>query len=170
LLQQLSLTQADTGIIREQAELPLLRDLAGTAKGRFPAYRASAMNWHTDDVSGNVLEIISGQIKSITAASTLYSRYTYLEDAHEQLDEHYFMDRVAEHCKLSGFTPHKLLCGRQHTVGTEQGPRRTRSVLLAEVPPAASIQLQNNGLGNGRTFGCGVLFPHKDTAAVHESV
>jgi len=48
LLRRLGLTQSDSGIIRDKGELSLLQDLAGTARGRFPAYRASAMNWHTD--------------------------------------------------------------------------------------------------------------------------
>jgi len=48
LLNRLSLTDADQGVIRERGELSLLRDLSGSPKGRFPAYRASAMNWHTD--------------------------------------------------------------------------------------------------------------------------
>jgi len=48
LLLSLGLTNADQGIIRDQGELSLLQDLEGSPRGRFPAYRASAMNWHTD--------------------------------------------------------------------------------------------------------------------------
>ena len=29
--------------------------------------------------------------------------------------------------------------------------------------------LQENGLGDGRTMGCGLFIPHKDTGAVNES-
>jgi len=39
------LSKADDGIIRDRGELSLLQDLTGTARGRFPAYRATAMNW-----------------------------------------------------------------------------------------------------------------------------
>jgi len=41
-------------------------------------------------------------------------------------------------------------------------------VLLADVPVIESLTLQDYGLGDGRTMGCGLLIPHKDTGAVHE--
>jgi len=48
LLQALSLSAGDKGVIRDKGELSLLQDLTGTPKGRFPPYQAKAMNWHTD--------------------------------------------------------------------------------------------------------------------------
>lgn len=48
LLQSMGLSDSDKGVIRDAAELSLLQDLAGTPQGRFPAYKSSAMNWHTD--------------------------------------------------------------------------------------------------------------------------
>lgn len=48
LLEALSLSGGDSGVIRESAELSLLQDLSGTPKGRFPPYQSSAMGWHTD--------------------------------------------------------------------------------------------------------------------------
>lgn len=48
MLQQLSLGDSDSGVIREAGALSLLQDLSGTPKGRFPPYQSKTMNWHTD--------------------------------------------------------------------------------------------------------------------------
>jgi len=123
----------------------------------------------TLDVSGCSLRIISGQSRAIFPAPTLLSRYTFFEDIEHAEDEAVFVDRIIDQCQLNAFTPTKILCGRNHTINTDTGPRSTCSVLLADVPAVASTRLQDNGLGDGRTFGCGLLIPHKDTGAVHDS-
>ncbi len=48
LLGALNLRTSDSGVIRDSGDLSLLRDLTGSPKGRFPPYRSSSMNWHTD--------------------------------------------------------------------------------------------------------------------------
>lgn len=48
LLRSLNLHTSDSGVIRDSGGLSLLRDLSGTAKGRFPPYQSGDMNWHTD--------------------------------------------------------------------------------------------------------------------------
>jgi len=121
----------------------------------------------TLDVNGFPLHIISGQARPISPATTLLSRYTFFEDITDRFDEAVFIQRVIDYCSLSEFTPTKILCGREHTINSNAGPRLTRSVLLADIPASASTRLQDNGLGHGRAFGCGMLIPHKDTGAVH---
>jgi len=123
----------------------------------------------TLDIDGFPMQIISGQIKPIIAATTLLSHHTCFDDTDEKMEEGHFIDRVIEHCRLDGFSPTKIMCGKEHRVNTSNGLRLTRSVLLADVPAAPSLKLQDNGLGLGRKLGFGLLIPHKDTAAVHES-
>jgi len=58
LLQALSLSEGDKGVIRETGELSLLQDLTGTPKGRFPPYQPKAMNWHTDGYYNDAAETV----------------------------------------------------------------------------------------------------------------
>jgi hypothetical protein len=40
--------------------------------------------------------------------------------------------------------------------------------MVAELEPEQSIRLQQTGLGEGRTFGCGIFLPHKGIKAVKQ--
>ena len=122
----------------------------------------------TLDIAGSALHILSGQARPLLPAATLFSRYTYFEDLGENTSESAFIERTIAACKSHHFSPTKILCGKEHTINTTNGPRLTRSVLLADVPVIESLTLQDHGLGDGRTMGCGLLIPHKDTGAVHE--
>jgi len=122
----------------------------------------------TLDIANSPLHILSGISRVLQPASTLFSRYTYFEDLNTNDAESLFVERVVEQCKQHHFSPTKILCGKEHTINTTDGPRLTRSVLLADVPVIESLTLQDYGLGDGRTMGCGLLIPHKDTGAVHE--
>ncbi len=134
-------------------------------------------------VAGSTLNIISGSVSPLTPASTLLSRHVFFEtdsalskkpapaeaEIDEALvDEEKFIENVVQHCIELGFSPTKVMCGLTHNVATHAGLRRTRSVLLADVPTQASIALQDNGVGDGRLMGCGLFIPHKDTQAVHD--
>jgi len=121
------------------------------------------------DVDGFPLHILSGQTRALQPAPTLLSRYTIYHGPEAPSDEAGFVEQVAKQCSTLGFTSTKVLCGREQQVKTRDGDLLTRSVLLADVPPAHSLALQDHGLGDGRTFGCGLLIPHKDTNAVNQT-
>jgi len=122
----------------------------------------------TLNIAGSPLHILSGTSRALQPAPALFSRYTYFEDLDANSEESLFEARIIDECKSLNFSPTKILCGKEHTINTSAGPRLTRSVLLADVPVVASLKLQDHGLGDGRTIGCGLLIPHKDTGAVHE--
>ncbi len=128
----------------------------------------STLTGATFDIAGSTLRILSGQSRALLPAATLFSRYTFFEDLDANTDESTFVERTIEACKNHRFSPTKILCGKEHTINTANGPRLTRSVLLADVPVIESLTLQDHGIGDGRTMGCGLLIPHKDTGAVHE--
>lgn len=130
----------------------------------------SQLSGVTLDISGSPLHIIGGQTKALLPSSTLFSRYTFFDDLDADSDEHAFEERIIRQCHESDFSPTKILCGKAHTIKTRQGPQLTRSVMLADIPASQSQLLQDNGLGHGRTMGCGILIPHKDTGAVNDSV
>jgi len=45
---QLALTQHDAGVVTDSGSLALLKDLSGSARGKFIPYTSKAMSWHTD--------------------------------------------------------------------------------------------------------------------------
>lgn len=128
----------------------------------------STLSGITLDIAGSPLHIVSGQTRALHPSATLFSRYTFFEDLDANVAESVFEERIIEQCKLHHFSPTKILCGKEHTINTADGPRLTRSVMLADIPAMESLTLQDFGLGDGRTMGCGLLIPHKDTGAVNE--
>jgi hypothetical protein len=62
-----------------------------------------------------------------------------------------------------------MLCGIGHTITTQDGAVETRSVMIADLDKAASLSLQETGIGPGRHFGCGIFLPHKGIRAVGET-
>ena len=125
-------------------------------------------------IEGQSLKIMGGRVNVLQPVATLFARYTvFLEDQRNRkdgssaADEQLLTRRVIDSCNQLGYTPSKLLCGRSNTLATTSEPVTVRSVLLADVPAEYSLQLQDAGLGDLRLMGCGILIPHKDTAAVN---
>lgn len=137
---------------------------------RVPISHASQLiadlNATTLNVAGHRMQILSGQQQAIIPTTTLFSRYTWYGDSPTDMNEAQFVTRVAEQCNEIGFSAKKILCGRSHHVACDNGYLLTRSVLLADIPVEHSTKLLDSGLGERRLMGCGLLIPHKDTAAV----
>lgn len=125
-----------------------------------------ALTGETLDVAGYPLQILNGTLSPLAAATTLFARYTWYRAVGSNDSESDFVDAVIHECGTLGFKPNKLLCGKAQTVASDLGDILTRSVLIADVSPPVSIVLQEHGLGDLRTIGCGLLIPHKDTNAV----
>jgi len=120
------------------------------------------------DVAGQNMRILTANVKELFAGTTLFARYTFFDESnHPEESENEFLARVINVCESSGFTPNKLMCGRTQTIQSADGPLLTRSVLLDDVPIQHSLRLQDTGIGDKRLLGCGIVIPHKDTAAVN---
>ncbi len=118
-------------------------------------------------VDGHKLRILSGSTRTIKPAATLFSRYTFFDHIRTPADqEEPFMEAVIEQCTQLGYQPTKLMCGKSYQIKTSQGQICARGVLLADVPHTYSQRLQENGMGDLRSMGCGLLIPHKDTGAI----
>jgi CRISPR-associated protein Cas6 len=55
----------------------------------------------------------------------------------------------------------KLICGRRRALAGGQQLIHGFSLVIHDLKPEASLQLQYAGLGEGRQFGCGLFVPHK---------
>ncbi len=114
------------------------------------------------------LNITSANVKALDASATLFTRGCCFGDIDgEELDETRFTKKVIDACENLGFTPNKILCGKSLSIQTADGPIHCRSVMIADIPMRISLALQDAGLGQWRKLGCGILLPHKDTAAVN---
>jgi len=119
-------------------------------------------------IQGEPLDILSGAIKTFDTNATLFCRSCSFFDVNEpERDESNTIDQVKASCEQMGFTPNKILCGKSQSIKTVDGSISARSVMIADVPMRYSLTLQDVGLGRWRVLGCGILIPHKDTAAIN---
>ena len=135
---------------------------------RLPRHRlddARELTGKTMDIAGHPLEIGKSEVFLLSNLSTLFSRYVVTS---EDLDETQFLEKAARELKSIGVSSRKLLGGITHSMDFPEEPVFTRSLMVAELEPEQSVRLQQAGLGEGRTIGCGIFLPHKGIKAVKE--
>jgi CRISPR-associated protein Cas6 len=112
------------------------------------------------------LTIREGKSRPLSTETTLFARYvvTDPEDTEAQ-----FLSWAAGELGRMGIGVRKALCGKPNALATPAGPVHTRSLLLAELSPEASVRLQQTGLGAHREMGCGIFIPHKGIDAVKKA-
>jgi CRISPR-associated protein Cas6 len=128
---------------------------------RVPAHRiddAAALSGAMLDVAGHALEVQTPSVRSLNPIDTLFARYVV---AATEQDEMLFVEYVAAELARIGVRVRKLLCGIPHVIATPNENIFTRSVMVAGLNPEESLKLQQQGLGPGRTIGCGLFIPHK---------
>ena len=133
---------------------------------RIPKHRlpeAQALSGETLDIEGHPLEIGKSDVFQLSSLPTLFSRYVITR---EELDETQFLEEVAEQLMALDIPCRKMLGGITHTLNFADGPVFTRSLMVADLEPEQSVRLQQVGLGEGRTRGCGLFLPHKGIEAV----
>lgn len=133
---------------------------------RLPRARVSQaleLAGRTLDVGGHRLEVQKASVRPLSAITTLIAHYVFSEAPREA-------DFLAwAHAELSalGVRPKKMLCGKERAIATPDGPRRTRSLLLADLKVEESVRVQSRGLGPYRRLGCGLFVPHKGIREVY---
>ena len=135
---------------------------------RLPRHRlddARELIGKTLDIEGHPLEIGKSEVFLLSSLSTQFARYIV---ADEDQDETEFLEEAARQLKSMRISSRKLLGGITHSLGFPGGAVFTRSLMVAELEPEQSVRLQQAGLGEGRTFGCGIFLPHKGIKAVKE--
>ncbi len=144
----------------EQAVLHLSRRARLTL--RIPAHRiddaTSSLSGATLDIAGHALQVQTPGVRSLSPADPLFARYVITA---EDQDEMRFVEYAADQLAGMGVRVRKLLCGISHVIATPTENIFTRSVMVAGLNPEESVTLQQQGLGPGRTIGCGLFIPHK---------
>jgi CRISPR-associated protein Cas6 len=119
---------------------------------------ARALSGQTLDIEGHPLEIGKSEVFMLSSLPTLFSRYVI---SNAELDEMQFLEDVARELKTMDIPGRKMLAGIMHTMNFPDGQVFTRSLMVADLEPGQSVRLQQIGLGEGRTIGCGLFLPHK---------
>jgi CRISPR-associated protein Cas6 len=126
---------------------------------------AQGLTGQSLDIEGHPLQVGKAEVALLSSLPTLFSRYV---QTREELDESEFLEEVAEQLKALDIPCRKLLGGIAHTMKFPDEMVFTRSLMVADLEPEQSVRLQQAGLGEGRTIGCGLFLPHKGISPVKE--
>ena len=119
------------------------------------------------DVGGCELTTGERQPRRLKPAGAVFARYVVDEEGG---DEERFLERVVSELRARSVAARKLLCGRSHRIGSDQGMHATRSLLVADLGRDESLMLQCRGIGPGRLLGCGLFVPHKDIEPIRRMI
>ena len=107
------------------------------------------------DVDGNVLAVGEGKERQLLAATTLHAHMV-----ESKLDEVAFLSHMKAQLQLMNISCN-LICDKHRKIN---GMKQTLSgfgLVLHDLKPLASLQIQRTGLGGSRHFGCGIFVPFK---------
>lgn len=128
---------------------------------RVPAHRvtdAQALAGVTLQVAGRALEVGESTVRPLSTASTLFARYVASEHVD---DEQRFLAEAAAQLEAMQVPSTRIMAGRRHALQSPHGTVAARSLMVAGLSPAQSVQLQQRGLGSGRAFCCGLFIAHR---------
>jgi CRISPR-associated protein Cas6 len=135
---------------------------------RVPRHRledARALTGRRLDIDGHPLEVGNSEVFLLSSLSTLFSRYVITG---AETDERAFLEEAARGLRAIDIDCRKMLGGISHTLQFPEGPVHTRSLMVADLEPEQSVRLQQIGLGEGRSIGCGLFLPHKGIKPVND--
>jgi len=113
-------------------------------------------------LAGHPLQIGNFKTRAFSPFSNIYAHFVDTGSASEEQFVQDVMQELDGHFKLRcGF-----ICGKPQTLDSASGTLHGYSLLLHDVPPHKSLQIQDEGMGRNRLLGCGIFIPHKSIAPV----
>lgn len=112
-------------------------------------------------IGADTLRLGTPTLRELLPHTTLYAHF--VDGA--TTDEAAFLQAVRHQLDDLGTAAH-CVCGRAGVVRGPEGPLQGYSLLLHGLRAAASLRVQQAGLGAHRLLGCGMFVPHKSAAAV----
>lgn len=109
------------------------------------------------------LTVTRCKIRPLLPHATLLARHVALPEVD---DETVFLSEVAQRLRRMGVIASKIMSGQRARIRVANERVPARGVLVAELTPTESLQLQTTGMGDKLTWGCGVFLPHKGIAPV----
>ncbi len=123
----------------------------------------AALEGQTFELGGSSFSLGQGKERLLSAEQTLFARHVV---ASADEDEDQFLRRIASELAQRGIKIRKALCGKALSLSSPAGSVLTRSLMLAELSKDDAIALQQQGIGDHQTMGCGIFLPHKGIEAV----
>lgn len=114
------------------------------------------------ELDGGVLAVGAGTLRPLFPARGVV--YSHLVSVGTD-DEIEFLSRCRALLAERGLKP-QLITGKASELRTAQGLARGFSLMLHGLGAADSLAVQEAGLGEHRTLGCGIFIPHKSVVAV----
>jgi CRISPR-associated protein Cas6 len=114
------------------------------------------------DIAGSTLHLGAAKTRPILPHPTIHAHLvTGISD--EVLFVKHINAQLVE-MKIKG----KLICGKRSTINNDQQSIHGYSLVVHDLNPEASLQLQFAGLGENRQFGCGIFVPYKVISGLSE--
>lgn len=131
---------------------------------RLPHHRledARALSGQKLDVAGNEMEVGKSTVRLLNTSTTQYARYVAVAEEGQGEDE--FIAELVKELRGAGLRFKKVLCGKEATFDTPEGPMITRSLMVADLPIEDAVRLQELGVGphEHKKMGCGLFIAHK---------
>lgn len=131
---------------------------------RVPQHRledAKALSGQRLDVAGNEMEVGKSMVRLLSTSTTQYARYVAVSEQGQGEDE--FIAELVKELRASGLRFKKVLCGKESTFNTPEGPMVTRSLMVADLPIEDAVRLQEIGVGphQHKKMGFGLFIAHK---------
>ena len=118
-------------------------------------------------VVGDVpIEFSKPSIRKLSKLTTIFARYVLADHID---DENAFLNDMAELLAQKNIRPQKMMSGRATTLTFPEKTYSVRSLMIDGLEVTESVRLQQEGLGEGRKFGCGLFLPHKGIDAVGDT-
>lgn len=116
----------------------------------------------TLDLGGHALTIGAFKTRAFSPFANLYAHFV---DTGSDTEEQFVQDVMRE---LDGRFQLRcgFICGKRQTLASASGARHGFGLMLHDLPPHKSLQLQDEGMGRNRLLGCGIFIPHKSIAPV----
>jgi CRISPR-associated protein Cas6 len=105
-------------------------------------------------------------VRPLSKLTTIFARHLIAENNE---DEESFLNQTLTLLEEKNIRPKKMMSGRIHTMKFPDRVIYTRSLMLDGLDVKESVKLQQEGLGDGRLYGCGIFLPHKGIDAVNET-
>jgi CRISPR-associated protein Cas6 len=110
------------------------------------------------EIEGEQLKLGASSVRKLSSITTLFSHSIVCDEAQAESD---FLDDMASALEAMNVKVKKMICGTTHSIRSDQGSIFTRALMVAELTPEESVELQQRGIGPGRLIGCGLFLPHK---------
>ncbi len=128
----------------------------------FAGSAASGLAGQQLDIAGSAMRVGAAKTRTIQPYPTIHAQLVTGSS-----DEVLFVEDIGKQMGELGVTG-KLICGKRLSVCSGQRDIHGYSLVLHDLKPEASLQLQYAGLGDDRQFGCGIFVPYKVITGLSE--